>query len=422
MRITYIFILLAVVCGCDSDSPEYPKPASPAPQEPTDDTPEISHARAFEIDNAGVMLLSQKMLNAGQLRKLLWNQKTETTPPAAGPNAIQREVSAQGNQDTLSFTEAIHWSYAMAYSVETRHASDEIYISATINGMPEDSSPGSKAGPDALWGRGKARNAVVAKITEGAAPAGSEEVRAEAFQVTIETEQELPASIGFPIVAIKGYTSKQMKSGPKVSRFNFVDVNGKYLTTSDATKIPGRLFILPNIRVIEHSSFYSQLQIQRIAETSRVYGFPRPFFPFLQSDKRLNIAAISTEGQPVKRTMKRHLHTLYSALFADTGRKAFLGTCEVTYAYALAEGGPLTVQIPVLQARNSQIEGSDKSIADMTAKIAAECSAWFTENRHPSAGGEWQIVFRSYAELLLDDSNYLVLELNGLYFKAADVK
>jgi len=371
----------------------------------------VVSVRAIDTE---LQILSQRTLCAEELKGILPNHGTSVASQINDSSIMQREALSKGNFDASPLTDEVRWNYAIEYSVENRKPIDEIYLRAIFNGIQVDATLESDAKPHSLLGRRPVGDTILVRISEGTASLGSKGIPAEACQVTVTLEQELLARIDFPLVAIKGYTITQVRSGAKVSHLFFQGASGEYLTASAAAKVPNRLLILPNLVVTERHSVNSAIQLKRNANLSHALSFSNPFIPLQVSAKRINLAASSSDGNSVKRTMERHLHTLYSTLFLKHLAEGLQVEVSVNYAYTVAG---LELVMPVLHQPLRQIKSNDKSISKMTATLSKGCNEWHVNNLPPSTGAEWQ-----FAVNVCNSEQVLIFELRGLYLKAVDMK
>ncbi|MBL4781969.1 MAG: hypothetical protein JKX92_06965 [Porticoccaceae bacterium] len=375
----------------------------------------VVSVRAIDTE---LQILSQSTLCTEELKGILPNHGTSVASQINDSSIMQREALSKGNLDASPLTDEFRWNYAIEYSAENRKPIDEIYLRAFFNGIQADATLGSDADADAkphsLLGLIPMRDTVLVRITEGTASLGSKGIPAEACQVTVTLEQELLARLDFPLVAIKGYTITQVRSGAKVSHLFFQGASGEYLTASAAAKIPNRLLILPNLVVTECHSVNSAIQLRRNANLSHALSFSNPFIPLQVSAKRINLAASSSDGNSVKRTMERHLQTLYSTLFLKHLAEGLQVEVSVNYAYTVAG---LELVMPVLHQPLRQMKSNDKSISKMAATLSKGCNEWHVNNLPPSTGAEWQ-----FAVKVCNSEQVPIFELRRLYLKAVDMK
>jgi hypothetical protein len=256
----------------------------------------------------------------------------------------------------------------------------------------------------------------------------------DAVKITIALDAALPPRTGTPYVEspTPGYHCERA-SGADQNKFAFFyeNADGNYLLASEAQKIPGRRFVLPDLDILERQDAQTEIYLTRNADlipgktiaepfvyTTPQVSFENPLHPTLVNGDPVNLAAIfaAGENQPVRRTLQCQLSLLYEAVFANAGTDSVTLQVGLYYEYSINDAlDRIRLPVYLMPPTSTAIReggGGDK-LADVIARQVQGWECWFKTYTPETKGGN--LLFDLTVMSNLTQRPMPILRLTGLY-------
>ena len=254
----------------------------------------------------------------------------------------------------------------------------------------------------------------------------------KALQVTVALDNPPPPRVGRPLVQIEPaiYNCKPDGGDDKTFRFVYQDSAGNYLPAETARTIPGRIFALPDMDVLERQDAQTSIFLTRNKElagkevadvfvyTTPLVSFPDPLHPTLDRDEPIDLATIYAKDKddPVTRSLSCQLTLLYEALFENAGTDSVTLQMTVYYEYTV-NNNVQKIRLPVYlmpPTRTAIREGgTGTKLSDVIAAQVKGWETWFQSHNPVTTGGT--LLFDLTVMSNLTERPMPLLRLPGLY-------